>query len=109
MTYIIGLVVIGLFFLALHYFTDLDNSQKWWVTTIVLAIIAIAVMFNEYQNQEAEKTRAVATTFNQGKTVTCNGIDINKDFYELSVGTYTFIGKENTPNAGEMISASDCE
>ena len=109
MTYIFGLIVIGLFFLALHYFTDLDNMQKWWVTTIVLAILAIAVMFNDYQGNEAERTRAIATTFNQGKTVKCNGVNIAKDYYTLSVGTYTFIGKENTPNAGEMISVSDCE
>lgn len=76
---------------------------------MVLAILSIAIMFNEYQNQEADKTRAVATKFKQGKTVKCNDLDINNEFYTLSVGTYTFIGKENTPNAGEMISASDCE
>lgn len=109
MTYIIGLIVIGLFFLALHYFTDLDNAKKWWVTTMVLAFLSIAIMFNEYQNQEAKRLRSVALAFNQGKNVKCDGVDINNTLYSLSVGTYTFIGNENTPNAGEMISASDCE
>ena len=109
MTYIIGLVVIGLFFLALHYFTDLDNSQKWWVTTIVLAILSMAIMFNEYQNQLSEKTRSIAVKFNQGKNIKCDESNITNEFYTLSVGTYTFIGKENTPNSGEMISVADCE
>jgi len=108
-TYIFGIILIGLFFLALHQFTDLDLMQKWWTTTIVLAILAIAVMFNEYNSQEAQKTRAITVQFNQGKTLKCKGLDISKDLYTLSVGTYTFIGKENTPNATEMISASDCE
>ena len=109
MTYIFGIAIIGAFFLALHYLTDLDLMQKWWVTTIVLSIIAIAVMFNEYNEQESERTRNNIITFNQGKAVTCNKSSVTSEFYTLSVGTYTFIGKENTPNAGEMISASDCE
>jgi Na+/melibiose symporter-like transporter len=109
MAFIIGLVLIGLFFLALHYFTDLNHSQKWWVTTIVLALLSIVVMFNEYQNQEADKKREVAMKFNQGKDVKCNDTIINKEIFSLSIGTFTFIGKENTPRAGEMISASDCE
>ena len=109
MTYIIGLVLIGLFFLALHYFTDLNNSQKWWVTTMVLSLLAMAVMFNEYQNQLAEKTRSVALHFNQGKTIQCEDINVTQETFTLSVGTYTFIGKENTPQAGEMISVADCE
>ena len=109
MTYIIGLIIIGLFFLALHYFTDLNKSQKWWVTTMVLSLLAMAVMFNEYQNQLSEKTRSIATKFNQGKTIKCEEIEVSPELYTLSVGTYTFIGKENTPHAGEMISVADCE
>ena len=109
MTYILGIIVIGLFFLALHYFTDLDNMQKWWVTTIVLAILAMAVMFNEYQNNLSKKTRAIATHFKQVKNIQCGDLNVTNDAYTLSVGTYTFIGKENTPNVGEMISVSDCE
>ena len=109
MTYIFGILIIGLFFLALHYFADLNNSQKWWVTTIVLAVLSIMVMFNEYQNQESDRIRAIATAFNQGKTIQCNDNNISNAFYTLSVGTYTFIGKDNTPHAAEMISASDCK
>ena len=109
MTYIIGIIVIGLFFLALHYLTDLDNTQKWWTVTIILAVLAIAIMFNEYTEQESIKMRTAVVKFNQSKTIQCDARDINNEFYSLSVGTYTFIGKENTPNAGEMISASDCE
>jgi len=108
-TYIFGILIIGLFFLALHYFTDLNNSQKWWVTTIVLALLSIMVMFNEYQNQESQRLRAIAIAFNQGKIIQCDDKNVSNAFYTLSVGTYTFIGKDKTPHAGEMISASDCK
>jgi len=109
MTYIYGIIVIGLFFAALNYFTDLDHTQKWWVITTVLAILSIAVMFNTYTEQENQKTRDIATKFNQSKMITCGTQELNNTNYTLSIGTYTLIGKENTSNAGEMISLSNCE
>lgn len=109
MAYLYGIIIIGLFFAALHYFTDLNHSQKWWVITTVLAILSVAVMFNTYNQQQSDKTRDMAMKFNQGKTINCNNTQVNNQNYTLSVGTYTFIGKENTKDAGQMISASICE
>ena len=94
MAYIAGLVVVGFFFLSLHYFTELSKSQKVTVTAIVLAIVLSAIAFNAYSASQR---------------VSCNGIDVNNSNYTLSVGTYTFIGKKDTPNYGQMISASSCE
>ena len=109
MAFIIGLVVIGLFFLALHYFTEFNNSQKINITTIVLAILAIAVMFNEYSEQENKKMMDATIAFKQNKTLKCKGGDVNTTGFTLSIGTHTFIGKEDTVNSSVMISASDCE
>ncbi|QSZ42122.1 hypothetical protein GJV85_08355 [Sulfurimonas aquatica] len=109
MTYIAGLVVIALFFLALHYFTELNHMEKINVTIIVLSILAIIVMYNEYSQSQNEKMMDATLRFDQNKTIQCDGVDINKTNYTLSVGTYTFIGKENTPNYNKMISASTCE
>ena len=109
MAYIAGLVITGLFFLALHYFTELTKHQKWIITGIVLAIIFSAIAFNTYNASQRDKMMDVVTKFNQNKTIKCNGIDVNNSNYTLSIGTYTFIGKENTPNYAQMISASDCE
>lgn len=109
MTYIVGLVIVGLFFLALNYYTELNFSQKWWVTTIVLSILAVIVMFNEYTEQKDDNIRQTAMKFKQGKTVVCDGVQVDPKLFELSIGTYTFIGKENTPNYGQMISAANCE
>ncbi|MDQ7045036.1 MAG: hypothetical protein Q9M32_03875 [Sulfurimonas sp.] len=109
MTYIFGILIIGLFYLALHYLTELTLSQKWWVITIVLSILGVAIMFNAYSENQSNKTRDIAMQFKQGKTLQCDGLEVNSTNYTLSVGTYTFIGKDNTSNAGQMISASSCE
>ena len=109
MAYIAGLVVVGLFFLALHYFTELTRHQKTLVTAIVLAIVLSAIAFNTYTGTQRENMMNTVMKFNQHKTISCNGVDVNDENYTLSIGTYTFIGKENTPNYGQMISASTCE
>jgi energy-coupling factor transporter transmembrane protein EcfT len=109
MAYIAGLVIVGFFFLALHYFTELTKSQKSMITTVILVVVLSAIAFNAYNNAQTNKMLNVVMKFNQNKTIKCNGIDVNNSNYTISIGTYTFIGKENTPNYGQMISASSCE
>jgi hypothetical protein len=109
MAYIFGLVVVGLFFLSLHYFTELDKSQKMIITAVVLTIILGAIGFNKYSAAQRDNMMRVVTKFQQGKTVKCNGVDVNNSNFTLSVGTYTFIGKKETPNYTQMISASTCK
>lgn len=109
MAYIGGIIVIGFFFLALHYFTELNHSEKFSVIAIVLSIVLGAMMYNEYTNQESQKKLDVTMKFNQGKSLMCDGFEVNSSNYTLSTGTYTFIGKENTANYSKMISVSTCE
>jgi len=109
LAYIIGLIIIGLFFLALNYFTELTHSQKFMITAIVFSVILMAILFNSYTKNRSQHTLDIAMKFSQGKTLKCEGIDVNSSLYDLSTGTYTFIGKENTTNSGKMISASTCE
>jgi len=107
--YIAGVVVVALFFLALHYFTELTHKQKVLITVVVLSIVLSAVAFNNYSNAKSQKMLDVVMKFNQHGTIICNGVSINNENYTLSVGTYTFIGKKGTPFYGQMISASICE
>lgn len=109
MAYIAGLVIVGLFFLVLHYFTELKKQEKIIITIVVFTIAIGAISFNAYSNAQRDKMLNVVMKFNQGKTVKCNGVDVNNTNYTISIGTYTFIGKENTPNYAQMISASTCE
>lgn len=76
---------------------------------VLFIIIYSAISYNTYQNNQRTKLLNVVTKYNQGKTIKCNGRDINATTYSLSIGTYTFIGKENTPHYAEMISVTSCE
>ena len=109
MAYILGLLVIAFFFLALHYFTELSLKQKSVITAVVLSLVLGALSFNMYSQKEQAKMMKVVTKFNQKRSVHCDGVEVNSTNYTLSIGTYTFIGKENTPFYAQMISASECE
>lgn len=109
MAFIIGFILVGLFFFAMHYFTEFNNEKKIAILIIILSIMAVAVMYNEYTKQENQKMLDATLMFKQGKTLRCDGKDINSTNYTLSIGTYTFIGKKGTPNYAEMIGASTCE
>ncbi len=109
MTYIAGLVIVGFFFLALKYFTELSKKQEIIIGAIITVLIFGAIAFNSYSTQQRESMLSAVLKFKQSKTINCNGIDINNSNYTLSIGTYTFIGKKDTPNYGQMVSASTCK
>lgn len=109
MAYIIGLVVVVVLFIMLHYFTDLNKSQKILTAAVLFSIISSAIAYNSYSYAQRDNMLNVVLKFNQNKTVKCNNYDVNQTNYTLSIGTYTFIGKENTPNFNQMISVSECQ
>lgn len=109
MAYIIGLIVVALFFLSLHYFTELRRSQKITISLITFSIIMAAIAYNSYTGAQREAMMQTVTKFQQDKTIQCEGIDINSTNFTLSIGTYTFIGKKDSPYYGQMVSASKCQ
>jgi len=109
LAYILGLVVGALLFLSMHYFTELDKKQKTTISLIMLGVILSAILYNNYSSKQRDIMMTVVTAYQQNKTVKCGDIDVNNKLYDLSIGTYTFIGKKDTPNYGQMISASSCK
>ncbi len=68
-----------------------------------------AVTYNNYKEKQREKMLEVVVKYEQGKTIRCANRDVNSSTYSLSIGTYTFIGKKNTPHYAEMIDAFTCQ
>ena len=66
-------------------------------------------MFNEYSENQSKKILSIVMHFNQGKTISCEDVQVNNKEFTLSTGTYTFIGKEKTPHYSQMISLANCE
>ena len=109
MAYIYGLIIVALLFAALHYFTELNRSQKFLIVAVLLAIVLGGIAYNKYNQAKTERMLNAIIKYKQGKTITCNGAEVNASIYSLSIGTYTFIGKKNTPHYAEMVSAAECE
>lgn len=109
MAYIAGLIIAGFFILAIKYFLDLSRKQEIIAGSIIIAAIVGAVAFNAYSSAKRENMLRVVTMFEQNKTIICDSKEVNATNYDLSIGTYTFIGRPGTPFYGEMISASSCE
>jgi len=109
MAYIIGLVIVGLFFGVMHFYTELDVKQKLTSTVVVAAVIMGAIFFNMMQSAKAEHVRDVMLRYNQGQNLRCGDLDVTKINFSLSVGTQTFIGRRESTHSGKMVAASECE
>lgn len=108
MSYFYGLVVVFLFFSALHYFTALTMVQKLGVTAGLLLLVGGAVAYDAYAEKQRAHIREVEVRYGLHETLQCNGMEVNDTNYSYSVGTQSFIGREGTANAGRIISAVQC-
>lgn len=109
MAYIFGLVIVALFFGVMHFYTELNVKQKLTSTIVVAAVITGALFFNMMQSAKAEHVRDVMLRYNQGQNLICGELDVTKTSFSLSVGTQTFIGRQESSHAGKMVAASECE
>ncbi len=109
MGYIYALVVIALLFIALHYLTELNHKQKLIFSGVLSSFVLFAYLYNTYKDKERQKMLNIVVHYKQGKTTHCGKYDVNSTNFSLSTGTYTFIGKENTPYYAVMISAYECK
>ncbi len=109
MSYIIGLVVVLLFFVALHYFTELNYMQKGGITLFFIVIVGAAIAYNNMADAEREHMLTVELKYSQNKTIVCEGVDVNRSTFSFSVGTHTFIGRKDTPHYNRMFSVNQCQ
>ncbi len=109
MSYILGIIAVGILFLILHNLTELDTNQKSFIVKALLGLILSMYIFNLYSDAQRDKITDIVLKYEQNKNLTCNDIDVNKSNFSYSVGTQTFIGLKNSPHYGRLISASECE
>ena len=63
MAYIIGLVVVVVLFIMLHYFTDLNKSQKILTAAVLFSIISSAIAYNSYSYAQRDNMLNVVRCF----------------------------------------------
>ena len=109
MAYLYGLIIVGLFFAVMHFYTELTLQQKINATIIVFMVVMGAAFYNILQSEKAEHIRDVLLRFNQGKEIQCGSVIVDQKQFTLSIGTQAFIGNQETPHAGKILLASECE
>ena len=108
MGYIYGLILLGLLFIVLHYFTELGFWPKIAALLFIGVLGLFAYLYDQYADRLQTQISSNVQAFRIGETLKCGNKEINSTNYTLSIGTYTFIGKENTPYDGGMVSVSSC-
>ena len=108
MAYIFGLFTAGLFFFALHSFTQLSKIQKLTISFSTFIIILSAIIYNNKTAQQRKLISENITKFQQNKTLHCKKYKVDKQNYTLSIGTNTLIGKKGTSHFSQMIDLADC-
>ncbi len=109
MGYALAIAATLAFFAALHFFTELKAKMKIGIALALLFITIFATAYNAYSREQRTHALDVELRYNQGKTLKCNGIDVNNTNFSFSNGTHTFIGKKETPNYSMMINTSVCQ
>ncbi len=109
MSYLLGFLAVAAFAAGIHFLTEMSMKQKVTAAVTLLLIILGAIAFNEYADKQAEHVRDIQLRYEQGKTVHCNGIDVNESTFSFSVGTHTFIGREGSEHYSRMFKAENCQ
>jgi len=111
MGYAIALIIVGLLFAALHFFTELKAKEKMGIGIAMLVVVMFGVAFNAYNDSQRELMTSIELKFKQDKSVTCttNNIEVSQKNFTFSIGTHTFIGKKGSPHAGLMIDVRECQ
>lgn len=109
MAYLLGIILTLILFSAFYFFTEIPLKQKLMIFSSFTILILGAIYFNNLEAKQRDKISNMVILFQQGKNIQCNTMEVNSSNFTLSVGTFTFIGKRDTPYFGQMFSLSKCQ
>jgi len=109
MAYIFGIILLVLLFVVLHFFTEIALKQKLTVTGILALLILGAYLFNKNNENRRLHLEGRLLEFTHGKTIVCDGIDVNNSEFSYSSGTQTLLGKKESKMFGRIISLDQCQ
>lgn len=109
MIYWLWFGIVGLLFVWMHYFTELDGTKKGIISLVVTLIIGGAVAYNIAADRDRAKVAAIELKFRNGEKIVCDGIDVNASSFDYSVGTQSFIGLKGSGYEDRILKARGCE
>lgn len=108
MLYLVGFVLFFLFLTLLFLSQRVSKQTKVVVALLLIVITVVASVYTWYQKQKDEQIRTNYAAFKMGKSIFCNGIEVNSSRFTYSEGTQTFIGKKGSDVYTTMLSLRHC-
>lgn len=109
MAYFLWFGIVALVFALMHYFTELSAKQKGIISLIVTLLVAGAIAYNIQSDRDREQVNGVVLKYQQGQTLTCQGIEVNSTTFDYSVGTQSFVGNRGTKYFQQIVNARECQ
>ena len=102
------LAILGVVFYAKS--EALSKKTKITLSVLIGLLIGSGWLYELNSSKKSQNNREVLSAFKQGKTITCNGVDVsNKEFIYIS-GTLSFIPNDTNQNhKGLVIDIVTCK
>lgn len=109
MNFLLLILILIFILLGIFFFQGISRKEKQLISFSLLFITGGALFYNHVSDIESNRVSNIVTKFKQNKNIQCGINEVNQSNYSLSIGTYTFIGKKETPYYGNMISLFHCK
>ncbi|PSM52001.1 putative membrane protein [Campylobacter blaseri] len=111
MRYII-LIILAILVLALFSIDDnkISKKVKFIIILILVAIASFGYFYEAKQDKKFDSLNSKIQAFQQGKTLNCNGYEVNMTNFNFSYATHSFIFKKDAKKEFQnvIIKAKDC-
>lgn len=86
-----------------------DKKTKWISVGSLIILILLIFGYERYVTNVEDANRALLQSFNQGKSLTCNGTKVDSTRFNYEHGTGSFMAKKEFKNlAGVIIPITQC-
>lgn len=75
----------------------LNKKLKFAITIILTSVLVVGYLYETLFEDISSERNALIIDFQQGKTLVCNGVDVNFTNFNFSYPTSSFIAKKEAP------------
>ncbi len=106
--FLVLLLIVGAIFYAKH--ETLSFSSKIGLIALFIIILGSGWWYEKRSSEKSEQNRIVISAFKQGKTLFCEGREVDNETFIFVSGTLSFIPNEQNQNdKGVIIDISKCK
>ncbi len=93
---------------VMSVFSRLDTAGRLITFGFAIAFLVLGAVYSLNQEKSGEDNLHKILAFNEGKTLQCNEIEVDKEHFNFVSGTLTFISKDPNKREGLILELKDC-